>query len=99
MAAIGRIKSPTLFLRFNPPHLPRNNTAFGAMALNRSITVAAFGLPMPKLIRVIPSAVTLGIGRSTPFTKPLCALADHSKEFLKFVRRKYFPKSANDVAV
>jgi len=29
MAAIGRIKSPRWFLRFNPPHLPRNKTAFG----------------------------------------------------------------------
>src|SRR5690606_27457180 len=34
------------------------------MAESRSIMVAALGLPMPKLIMVMPSAVALGIGRS-----------------------------------
>ena len=36
------------------------------MADSRSITVAALALPMPKLIRVMPSAVALGMGRSVP---------------------------------
>ena len=35
---------------------------------SRSITVAAFGLPMPKLISVRPAAVALGLARSTPTT-------------------------------
>jgi hypothetical protein len=30
--------------------------------------VAAFALPMPKLIMVMPSTVALGIGRSRPTT-------------------------------
>jgi hypothetical protein len=38
------------------------------IAERRSITVAALGLPMPKLIIVMPSAVALGIGRSGPTT-------------------------------
>jgi len=40
----------------------------GPIADSRSIMVAAFGLPMPKLIMVMPSAVALGIGRSSPTT-------------------------------
>ncbi|MNF06211.1 hypothetical protein D3C80_2061170 [compost metagenome] len=55
-------------MRLRPPHLPRNSTALGMIALSRSIIVAAFGLPMPKLIMVMPSAVALGIGRSRPIT-------------------------------
>ena len=38
------------------------------MAESRSMTVAAFGLPMPKLMMVMPSAVALGMGRSRPRT-------------------------------
>ena len=38
------------------------------IADSRSIIVAALGLPMPKLIRVMPSAVQLGMGRSMPIT-------------------------------
>ena len=38
------------------------------MADSRSIIVAALGLPMPKLIMVMPSAVALGMGRSMPTT-------------------------------
>ncbi len=46
---------------FSPPHLPRNSTAFGHdRADSRSIIVAAFGLPMPKLIMVMPSCVAAG---------------------------------------
>jgi hypothetical protein len=52
----------------SPPHLPRNNTAFGMIAESRSIMVAALGLPIPKLIIVMPSAMALGIGRSWPTT-------------------------------
>ena len=36
------------------------------MADSRSIIVAALGLPMPKLIMVMPSAVALAMGRSRP---------------------------------
>ena len=68
IAAIGNTRSPSSFLRLRPPHLPRNNTAFGGSALSRSITVAAFALPMPKLIMVMPSMVALGMGRSRPTT-------------------------------
>lgn len=66
IAAIGSTRSPSWFLRFSPPHLPRNSTALGMIADSRSIIVAALGLPMPKLIMVMPSAVALAIGRSRP---------------------------------
>jgi hypothetical protein len=66
MAAIGKIKSPSLLSLFKPPHLPRKSTPLGMIALSKSITVAAFGLPMPKLIIVIPSAVAHGMFRSRP---------------------------------
>ncbi len=46
--------------------MPRNSTALGMIAESRSIIVAAFGLPMPKLIMVMPSTVALAIGRSRP---------------------------------
>ena len=68
IAAIGSTRSPSWFFFFSPPHLPRNSTAFGVIADSKSIIVAAFGLPMPKLIMVMPSAVALGIGRSRPTT-------------------------------
>ena len=43
-----------IFIRFfKPPHFPKNNTALGINAVSRSITVAAFGLPIPKFIIVI----------------------------------------------
>jgi len=61
MAAIGRMKSPTWFFLFNPPHFPRKRTAFGLTALSRSMMVAAFELPMPKSIMVIPFAVAQGM--------------------------------------
>ena len=64
---MGRIRSPSWFLRLSPPHLPRNSTALGITADSRSMMMAAFGLPMPKLIRVMSSLVTLAIGRSAPW--------------------------------
>ena len=71
IAAMGRIRSPILFLFFKPPHLPRNKAAFGSIALSRSITVAAVGLPIPKLIMVISSAVAHCIGLPSPITGTL----------------------------
>ena len=35
MAAIGRMKSPTLVF-FKPPHFPKNNTALGSIAASKS---------------------------------------------------------------
>jgi hypothetical protein len=64
MAAMGRIRSPIWFFFFTPPHFPRKSTAVGLAAVSRSITVAAFGLPIPKLIIEMPSAVAVGMGRS-----------------------------------
>ena len=54
------------------PHFPRNRQAFGWAALSRSMIVAAFALPMPKLMIVMPSAVALGIGLSVPTTRTPC---------------------------
>ena len=70
IAAIRNTRSPISFLRFSPPQLPRNSAALGVIAESRSIIVAALGLPMPKLIMVMPSKVTLGIGRSAPRISP-----------------------------
>ncbi|MNL31896.1 hypothetical protein D3C87_1537110 [compost metagenome] len=78
MAAIGRIRSPTAALLLMPPHLPRNKTALGAMADKRSIIVAAVGLPIPKLIMVIPSAVAQVMGFSLPTTGTWCISANIS---------------------
>ena len=69
MAAIGRIRSPSLFFFLSPPHLPRKRTALGLIAVSRSITVAALALPIPKFRIVIPFAVALGMGRSAPRTR------------------------------
>ena len=63
---MGSTRSPSWFFFFKPPHLPRNSTALGMMADSRSIIVAALGLPMPKLIMVMPSIVALAMGRSRP---------------------------------
>ena len=54
------------FALFNPPHLPRKSTALGMTADNKSMIVAAFALPIPKLIMVIPSAEALGIELFNP---------------------------------
>ncbi len=48
--------------------MPRNSTALGITADSRSIMVAALGLPMPKLIMLMPSMVALAMGRSSPTT-------------------------------
>ena len=68
MAPMGRIRSPIVLRFLRPPHLPRNKTAFGLIAPNRSITVAALGEPIPKLIIVIPSWVQLLMDLSFPRT-------------------------------
>ena len=66
MAAMGNIQPPTPGPLRKPPHLPKNITAFGLTALIKSITVAAFALPIPKLIIVIPSLVAACIALPTP---------------------------------
>jgi hypothetical protein len=60
------MKSPISILFFKPPHLPRKRTALGFMADNKSIIVAALGLPIPKFIIVILSEVADGIFLSIP---------------------------------
>ena len=95
MAAIGRIKSPSLFFAFKPPHLPRKSTAFGAIALSKSIIIAALGLPIPKFIIVMPSTVALGILRSSPSTDTLFHSANKSTYNWKFVSSIYSPKLSN----
>ena len=76
MAAIGRMNSPTPGLVFSPPHFPRNRHAFGWMAESRSMTVAAFALPIPKLMMEIPLAVAFGMGFSSQHTRVLCISAN-----------------------
>ena len=67
MAPIGNIKFPISDESFKPPHLPKNNTPFGFTATNRSIIVAAFGDPIPKLIIVNPSELVAAcIARPSP---------------------------------
>jgi hypothetical protein len=64
------------------------------MAPSRSMMMAAFGLPMPKLIIVMPSAVAEIILASCPRMGTLNLLAKISTYFEKFVRRIYSPKSS-----
>ena len=66
IAAIGIMKSPNPVFFFNPPHLPKNSTAFGVIADNKSITVAAIALPMPKLIMVMLLWVAVCMALSVP---------------------------------
>jgi hypothetical protein len=92
-AVSGRLR---LFFFLSPPHLPKNITALGLIAVSRSITVAATELPIPKLIMVIPLAVTLCIGLSRPI---IGALSFHCENnwmyFEKLVRIIYSPNCIN----
>ena len=63
------------------------------MAPSKSIMMAALGLPMPKLIIVIPSACAEVILASRPNTGTLNLSAKSSTYLLKLVRRMYSPKS------
>ena len=65
------------FFSFKAPHFPKKSTAFGAMADRRSITVAALALPMPKLIKVVSSAVAQGMA----FSRPTISHPFHSANF------------------
>jgi len=65
----GRMKSPSAFFFFKPPHFPRNSTAFGLAAARRSMTVAALALPIPKLIMVIPLKVAAGMATLASTTR------------------------------
>ena len=66
IAAIGRIKSPSWFFLSIPPHFPKNKHALGRIAPSKSMMIAALGLPIPKLIIVIPSAEAEIIFASLP---------------------------------
>lgn len=54
-----------------------------------AITVAAFGLPIPKLIIEMPSAVAVGMGRSTSATVVSIISQNRSRYPPKFVRSTY----------
>ena len=93
MAAIGRMKSPTLVF-FRPPHLPRKSEALGCTAPSRSITVAAMALPMPKLRIVRFSAVADWIGKPAPAASTPKRRAKRVTYSEKLVSRMYSPKPA-----
>ncbi len=66
------MKCPISVVGFSPPHLPRNSTPLGIRAESRSITVAAFGEPIPKFTIVSPASfVDACIGRPSPYTSHL----------------------------
>ena len=77
------------FFFFNPPHFPKNKTAFGSIADNKSIIVAAIALPILKLMMVIPSLVADCIGRSTPSTSTFFHFANRLTYAEKLVSRMY----------
>jgi hypothetical protein len=61
--------------------------------------VAAVGLPMPKLIMVIPFAVADCMGLSIPTTSTLFQVAKSSTYLLKLVSRIYCPNSDKAIPV
>ena len=64
---MGKIKFPISDVSLSPPHLPRNKTPLGFFAVSKSITKAAFGEPIPKLMILKPSLlVALCIGPPSP---------------------------------
>ncbi|MDT4863227.1 hypothetical protein FQZ97_979230 [compost metagenome] len=74
---MGRMKSPRAVF-FRPPHFPRNSTALGSMAVSRSMTVAAIGLPIPKLTIVIFPAEAVCMALFFPLTSTLYFCANIS---------------------
>ena len=100
MAPIGRMKCPMSVECFSPPHLPRNSTALGGRAVSKSMIVAAFGEPMPKLIIVRPSEfVAACIGRSAPNTWQPNFSANRLMYVRKFVSRTYWPNRSSGMPV
>ena len=64
---------------FNPPHLPKNKTPLGLIQDNKSIIVAAFALPIPKLIMLRPSLfIAEVIGPPNPLIFVVNLLANFS---------------------
>ena len=62
------MKFPISVVFFNPPHLPKNKIPLGSIADRRSIIVAAFALPIPKLMIPNPSLLIDDvIGPPMPF--------------------------------
>lgn len=80
---------------FKPPHFPKKRTAFGMIAESKSIIVAAFELPIPKLMMVISSAEAFGIEPFNPRIGTWNLSAKISTYFVKFVNRMYDVKSHN----
>ena len=70
---------------FKPPHFPKKRTAFGMIAESKSIIVAAFELPIPKLMMVISSAEAFGIEPFNPRIGTWNLSAKISTYFVKFV--------------
>ena len=61
------MKLPISEVSFKPPHLPKNSTPLGLIAVSRSIIKAAFGDPIPKFTMLSPSLfVALCIGPPSP---------------------------------
>ena len=59
------------------------------------MTVAAFALPIPKLMIVIFPAVAVGMGLSLPWTWTLCSFANRSTSCGNLGRRMYSPNFAS----
>ena len=96
---MGRIRSPSSFFFFNPPHFPRKSTALGLMAASRSMMVAALALPIPKLIMVIPSEVAAGMGTFRSAIDVFRSFVKSSRYPWKLVSRMYFPKLSMGIPV
>ena len=88
-----------LILFFKPPHFPRKRTALGLIAESKSIIVAAFGLPIPKLIIVILFDVAEGICLSSPSILHFITSAKTATYLSKFVSKIYSPKPSSSIPV
>ena len=69
--------------------------AFGFIAVNKSIIVAALALPILKFIIVMPFLVACGIGLSRPFISVLYFFEKTSKYLEKLVSKIYSPNCVN----
>ena len=82
-----------------PAALPQEQQALGSTAPSRSMTVAAMGLPMPKLMMVMFSAVALGMGCPLAEDGGVVPLGEPAQVVAKFTSRMYFPNSFSGVSV
>lgn len=87
----GKDEVPYSIFLSIPPHLPRNRHALGLIALSKSMIMAALGLPIPKLMMVIPSALADIMLASLPRMGTLNFSAKISTYLLKLVNRMYSP--------